>query len=144
MTYDDGYLADILGRTRTVAMIGASPDSGRPSNGVMRFLQSRGYRVVPVNPVAAGANIDGEPVVATLADIPPDVGPVDMVDIFRRADLAGEAVDQAVAEKDRLGIAAVWMQLGVVNEGAAARAEAAGLRVVMDRCPTIEIPRLGI
>jgi len=137
-------IATILNRTRTVAMIGASPDTHRPSNSVMHFLQSRGYRVIPVNPVAAGGRIHGETVVATLADIPADAGPVDMVEIFRRADQAGESVDQAIAEMGRLGITAVWMQLGVIDEAAAARAEGAGLDVVMDRCPAIEIPRLRL
>lgn len=144
MTYGDDFLSRILARTRTVAMVGASPRAGRPSHGVMRFLQSTGRRVIPVNPAALGETIHGEVAVASLADIPADAGPIDMVDIFRRADQAGEAVDQAIADKDRLGIRAVWMQLGVIDAAAAARAEAAGLDVVMNRCPAIEIPRLGL
>ena len=141
MTDTEPDLADILTRTRTIAMVGASPRAERDSFHVMRFLQTRGVRVIPVNPAAAGTTINGETAVASLAEID---DPVDMVEIFRRADQAGESVDEAIAEKDRLGISAVWLQLGVIDEAAAERARAAGLDVVMDRCPAIEIPRLGL
>jgi predicted CoA-binding protein len=138
--YPDSYLRGILEATRTIAVVGASPRPNRPSHGVMRFLQHRGYRVIPVNPFAAGQDILGERVHARLADIPMDqIGPVDMVDIFRRSAMAGEAVDEAIA----IGAKFVWMQLDVRDDAAAARAEARGLKVVMDRCPAIEIPRLG-
>lgn len=134
-TYPDAYLRRILEETRVIAMVGASPRPNRPSHGVMRFLQARGYRVIPVNPFAAGDEILGERCVASLADIEE---PIDMVDIFRRSELAGGAVDQAIAA----GAKFVWMQLGVVDMDAAERAEAAGIDVVMNRCPAIEIPRL--
>jgi predicted CoA-binding protein len=136
-TYSDAYLRRVLEETRLVAMVGASPRPHRPSHGVMRFLQARGYRVIPVNPFAAGGEILGERCVASLAEIEE---PIDMVDIFRRSDVAGGAVDQAIAA----GAKFVWMQLGVVDAEAAARAEAAGIEVVMNRCPAIEIPRLGL
>lgn len=135
--YPDAYLRDILEGVRAIAIVGASPRSSRPSYGVMRFLQRHGYRAIPVNPFAAGGEILGERVHATLADIPE---PVDMVDIFRRSEAAGAVVDEAIAA----GAKAVWMQLDVRDDAAAARAEARGLRVVMNRCPAIEIPRLRI
>lgn len=136
-TYPDAYLRRILTETRVIAMVGASPRPHRPSHGVMRFLQARGYRVIPVNPFAAGGEILGERCIASLAEIEE---PIDMVDIFRRADVAGGAVDQAIAAKAKF----VWMQLGVIDAAAAQRAEAAGIAVVMNRCPAIEIPRLGL
>jgi predicted CoA-binding protein len=107
----------------------------------MRFLQRHGYRAIPVNPFAAGGEILGERVYARLADIPQDlVGPVDMVDIFRRSAAAGAIVDEAIA----IGAKIVWMQLDVRDDAAAARAEAQAIKVVMNRCPAIEIPRLGL
>jgi len=139
--YPDTYLRDILTSAKTIAVVGASPRPHRPSHGVMRFLQARGYRCIPVNPFAVGSDILGERVYARLADIPRDVvGPIDMVDIFRRSELAGAAVDEAIA----IGAKSVWMQLDVRDDAAAARAEAKGLKVVMDRCPAIELPRLGV
>ena len=133
----DEEITQLLRDTRTIAMIGASDDPARPSYGVMRFLQQQGYRVLPVNPMIAGEHIHGEFVWASLDQIGV---PIDLVDIFRRSDAAGDAVDAAI----KAGAKAVWMQIGVVNEDAAARAEAAGLSVVMNRCPKVEIPRLGI
>lgn len=133
----DAEICDLLESARVIAMIGASDRPERASNGVMAFLQRQGYRVIPVNPQITGEHIHGEFVFRELAQIGE---PIDIVDIFRNSDAAGEAVDQAI----EAGAKAVWMQLGVVNEAAAARAEAAGLKVVMDRCPKIEIPRLGV
>ncbi|HZT90024.1 MAG TPA: CoA-binding protein [Stellaceae bacterium] len=136
-TYADAYLRGILESARVVAVIGASPRPQRPSHGVMRYLKRHGYRAIPVNPFAAGGEILGERCYARLADIPERV---DMADIFRRSDAAGGMVDEAIAA----GVRFVWMQLGVYDAAAAARAEAAGIAVVMNRCPAIEIPRLGI
>jgi len=133
----DEDLYDLLASTRTIAMIGASDRPDRPSYGVMKFLQQHGYRVLPVNPQITGEHVHGEYVWRELSQIGE---PIDLVDIFRRPHAAGEAVDEAIAA----GAKAVWMQIGVINEEAAARAEAAGLKVVMDRCPKIEIPRLGV
>ena len=135
--YSDDYLRDILSNVRTVAVVGASPRRGRPSHGVMAYLQRHGYRAIPVNPNAAGETIHGEKCYAALAEIPE---PIDMVDVFRRSEMAGAAVDEAIA----IGAKAIWMQLGVRDAAAAARAEAAGLKIVMNRCPAIEIPRLGL
>jgi len=136
-TYSDAYLRDILTSVRTIAVVGASPRHERPSHGVMAYLQRRGYRTIPVNPNAVGTTINGETVYARLADVPE---PIDMVDVFRRSEMAGGVVDEAIAA----GAKVVWMQLGVSDDDAAARAEAQGLKVVMNRCPAIEIPRLGM
>lgn len=133
----DDEIAGLLRNARTIAMIGASDRPDRPSWGVMKFLQDWGYRVIPVNPQITGEHVHGEFVWRELAQIGV---PIDIVDIFRRPEAAGEAVEQAIL----IGAKAVWMQIGVINEEAAAKAEAAGLKVVMDRCPKIEIPRLGV
>ena len=133
----DEDIADQLASTSTLAMNGASDRPDRPSYGVMAYLQSRGYRVFPVNPQITGEHVHGEYVWRELGQIGE---PIDMVDIFRRPLAAGEAVDEAIAA----GAKSVWLQIGVINEEAAARAEAAGLKVVMNRCPKIEIPRLGV
>ena len=133
---DDDVLLRLLTETRTWAVVGWSPRADRASNGVARFLRDHGKRVLPVNPNCVGhdAGLDA-PVVATLAEI---IESVDVVDVFRRSSQAGTVADDAV----RIGARAVWMQLGVVDRAAADRAEAAGLDVVMDRCPAIEWPRL--
>lgn len=135
--YHPDDLRAILRAAKVVALVGASANPARDSNEVMRFLQAKGYRVVPVNPGLAGKTLNGELVYATLRDIPHKI---DMVDIFRNSAAAGAVCDEAVA----VGAKYVWMQLGVVNEDAAARAEAAGLKVVMNRCPKIEIAKLGL
>jgi predicted CoA-binding protein len=134
MTDDD--IATVLTQTRRIAVVGASNKPDRPSYGVMRFLLDQGYNVVPVNPGLAGQSIHGQPVAATLAE----AAPLDMVDLFRNA----AEVEAPVQEAIRLGAKTIWMQLGVVNEAAARAARNAGLNVVMDRCPAIEIPRLGL
>ncbi|MBL9049077.1 MAG: CoA-binding protein [Tabrizicola sp.] len=132
----DSEIRDILRSVKTIALVGWSPKPDRPSHGVAAFLKRRGYRVIPVNPGQAGQVALGETVVATVAE----AGPVDMVEIFRRSEEAGAVVDEAIAS----GAKVVWMQLGVIDEAAAERARQAGLKVVMDRCPAIEIPRLGL
>ena len=133
----DEDIAELLTNARTIAMVGASDRPNRPSYGVMRILQDNGYRVLPVNPQITGEHVHGEFVWRDLSQIGV---PIDIVDIFRRSEAAGEAVDQAILA----GAKAVWMQIGVINQEAAARAEAAGLKVVMNRCPAIELRRLAI
>jgi predicted CoA-binding protein len=136
-SYLDIYLRDILAGVRTIAVVGASPRRERPSHGVMAYLQRRGYRTIPVNPNAVGGIINGERCYASLAEVP---DPIDMVDVFRRSEAAAGVVDEAIA----VGAKVIWMQLGVRDDAAAARAEVAGFKVVMNRCPAIEIPRLGL
>ncbi|MFC6671319.1 CoA-binding protein [Marinobacterium aestuariivivens] len=134
---NDKIIRDILVNSKTIALVGASPRPHRASHQVMGYLLAKGYRVIPVNPNEAGSTIHGQTVRASLAEIDE---PIDLVDIFRNSVGAGDAVDDAIAAHAK----AVWMQLGVINEPAAERAEAAGMEVVMDRCPALEIPRLGL
>ena len=134
---DPNAIRALLSAPRRIAVVGASANPARASNGVMRFLRDQGHDVIGVNPAHAGTDIDGIPVVATLDAIHP---PPDMVDIFRASEAAGGVVDEAI----EVGATAVWMQLGVIDEAAAERASAAGLTVAMDDCPKIAIPRLGI
>ncbi|HEU0066058.1 MAG TPA: CoA-binding protein [Sphingomonas sp.] len=133
----DADIKALLEGARTIALVGASDRPDRPSFRVMETLKRHGYRVIPVNPQITGEHVHGEFVFRDLAQLG---DPIDIVDIFRRSDAVGEVVDQAIA----IGAKAVWMQLGVVDQRAAARAEAAGLQVVMDRCPAIDIPRLNV
>ena len=134
--YSDAQLRAILERVRMIAMVGASSNWNRPSYFVMKYLQGKGYRVIPINPGLAGQELLGEKVYASLRDIPE---PVDMVDVFRPSKEATRIVDDAIA----IGAAVVWMQLGIRNDEAARVAEAAGIKVIMNRCPKIEFGRLG-
>ena len=139
-SYSNDYIAGILRSTKTIAMVGASANDMRPSYFAMKYLLDHGFKVVPVNPALAGTQILGQKVYGSLKDVP---GPVDIVDIFRNPEAAPGIVKDALAEKDRLGVKTIWMQLGVINEEAAGMAQAAGLNVVMDRCPKIEYGRLS-
>jgi predicted CoA-binding protein len=138
--YDDAYVAAILSESKVIAMVGASANINRPSYFAMKYLLGKGYRVIPVNPGLAGQEILGQKVVASLAEID---GPVDMVDIFRNSEAALGIVREAIALKEKLGLKVMWMQLGVHNDVAAEEAEAAGLKVIMNRCPKIEYGRLS-
>ena len=135
--YDDSYIRGILTEVKTIAMVGASPLNVRPSYFVFKYLIERGYDVIPINPGQTGKSLLSKPFVASLTDIG---RPVDMVDIFRNSDAAAAVVDEALALPVLPRV--IWMQLGVRNDEAAARAEAAGLKVVMNRCPKIEYARL--
>jgi predicted CoA-binding protein len=135
----DEDIATILRTQRTFAMIGASDNRSRPSFGVMAYLQAKGFRIIPVNPTVSVAEILGERVYPDLASLE---GPIDVVDIFRRPDAVPDVVRAAVAEKGRLAIKTIWMQIGVIHEEAAEEARAAGLVVVTNRCPKIEYARL--
>ena len=139
MSPEDARISTILTQTKVIALVGWSPNPDRPSHGVARFLKARGYRVIPVNPGQAGVQALGEVVRASLSDISE---PVDMVDIFRRSEAVGPVVEEALRVLP--GLKTVWMQLGVINEPAAEAARAKGVQVVMNLCPAIEIPRLGL
>lgn len=138
--YSDDFIKSALRSTKVIAMVGASGNEMRPSYFAMMYLLAKGYVVHPVNPGVAGKEILGRHVYASLKELP---APVDMVDIFRASEAAPGIVREAVAEKDRLGIKTIWMQLGVISEEAADMARAAGLTVIMDRCPKIEYGRLS-
>ena len=138
--YTDDYIKSILRSTKVIAMVGASGNEMRPSYFAMKYLLAKGFVIHPVNPGMAGKEILGQTVYASLKDVP---APVDMVDIFRTADVAPEIVREALAQKNRLGLRTIWMQLSVVSEEAAKLAADAGLNVVMDRCPKIEHGRFS-
>ena len=137
-SYGDDYIRDILSAVKTIAMVGASANAARPSYFVLKYLSERGFTMLPVNPGLAGQMIHGLPVYASLADI---AQPIDMVDVFRKSDAVGEVVDAALALQTPPKV--IWMQLGVRDDAAAARAEARGVKVVMNRCPKIEYGRLS-
>lgn len=139
-SYDDAYIAGVLNDVKTIAMVGASANTSRPSYFAMKYLLAKGYEVLPVNPTMPGETILDRPVAAALADL---TGPVEMVDIFRNSDAALDVTREALRLREKLGLKVIWMQLGVRNETAAAEAEAAGVRVVMNRCPKIEYGRLS-
>lgn len=134
-TYPPEFLRDILERTRTIAVVGASPDPGRPSFGVSAYLHHAGYRVIPVNPTALGLTLYGEPFRASLSEIGEAV---DLVDVFRRPEFIPAIVEETIA----VGARVLWLQLGIVHPHAASHAEAAGIKVVMNRCISIEHSRL--
>jgi uncharacterized protein len=136
--YDDSYISEILNAVKVVAIVGASANNARPSYFVLKYLAGRGYKVFAINPGLAGGEIHGRPVYSRLAEVPE---PIDMVDIFRNSEAAGEIVDEARALSPLPK--AIWMQLGVRNDAAAERAEAQGVKVVMNRCPKIEFGRLS-
>ncbi|MCO4757508.1 MAG: CoA-binding protein [Oceanospirillaceae bacterium] len=133
----DEVVIKVLNQSKVIALVGASPKPERASFRVMNYLLARGYDVIPVNPLTAGSDILGQPVVASLSEIEK---PIDMVDVFRNSEAAGAVIDEAI----QVGAKAVWLQLDVIHEAGAQRARDVGMDVVMDRCPKIEIPRLGI
>ncbi len=137
--YSDDLIRQVLTDTKVIALVGASPKPERPSHGVMAYLQSRGYKVIPVNPGLEGKELLGETVYGDLASIPVDV---DMIDIFRASDAVPGIVDAALARWPDLKV--IWMQLGVTHEQATGVAEARGVTVIQNRCPKIEMPRLGM
>ncbi len=139
LSYSDDALKAILGKVHTVAMVGASANPVRPSNFVMKYLQGKGYKVIPVNPGQAGKEMHGEMTYASLDDIPVKF---DMVDIFRSSDAVGPIMDKAIELAPEKGITVVWMQLAIRNDAAAEKGELAGLTVIMNRCPKIEYARL--
>ena len=140
LNYSDTLIKSILRSVKTIAMVGASGNSIRPSYFAMMYLLNKGYKVIPVNPSMAGQEILGQTVYASLKDVP---APVDMVDVFREAKYAPDIAREAVAEKDRLGVTVFWMQLGVISEEAEQIAKDAGLTVIMNRCPKIEHGRFS-
>ncbi len=137
-SYDDGYIRDILRSVKRIALVGASANEARPSYIVIKYLLERGYQVIPVNPGLAGQTLLGQTVYAAMADVP---GVIDMVEIFRNSEAAGPITDEALALDPLPGV--IWMQLSVRNDEAAARAEARGVKVVMNRCPKIEYARFS-
>jgi predicted CoA-binding protein len=143
MQYSDDLFRRIFAETKNIACVGVSKNQIRPSFYVARYLGLKGFRVIPVNPAYAGETLLGEQVRPDLASIPPEDGPVDMVDIFRRSDQAGGVVTEALGSLVDRGLKTIWMQIGVIDTDAAARAEAVGVRVIMDRCPKIEYQRLN-
>ena len=141
-SYSQAHLRTVLDRTRRIAAVGVSTNPVRPSSYVARYLVAKGYEVIPVNPVYAGAVVFGETVVPSLADIPRERDPIDMVEIFRRSDQAGGVVDDALDVLLPRGLKTIWMQIGVIDWDACHRAEAAGVTVIMNHCPKIEYQRL--
>lgn len=140
--YTQSHLRAILESTRRIAAVGVSVNPVRPSSYVTRYLTTKGFEVIPVNPAYLGQSLYGRPFVASLADIPLEAGPVDMVEIFRRSEQAGAVVDEALEVLPPRGLRTIWMQIGVIDWDAAARAEAKGVTVIMNHCPKIEYQRL--
>jgi uncharacterized protein len=138
--YSDRYITDILADARSIAMVGASANTNRPSYFAMKYLLGKGFKVYPINPGLAGKQLLGQTVYGSLAELP---GPVDIVDIFRNAEAAGQIVKEVITLQDQLQAKVIWMQLSVRNDAAAVEAEEAGMKVVMNRCPKIEYGRLS-
>ena len=143
LNYSDDLLRRVLSETKTIACVGVSKNQIRPSYYVARYLGLKGFRVIPVNPAYSGETLLGEIVYPDLASIPSDAGPIEMVDIFRRSDQAGAVVDDALDNLTDRGLRTIWMQIGVIDERAAVRAEDASMQVIMNRCPKIEYQRLN-
>ncbi|MEL6277504.1 MAG: CoA-binding protein [Pseudomonadota bacterium] len=141
-SYSDAYLKRILTETKTIAAVGVSRNEIRPSHYVARYLKTKGFTVLPVNPTQAGETVFGETILSEMSEIPADRDPIDMVDVFRNSEAAGQVVDDALEALLERGLRTIWMQIGVINHEAAARAEAKGVQVVMNRCPKIEYQRL--
>lgn len=142
LAYSESQIRDALTKSPVIAVVGLSPNPARPSFNVARFLQQKGHRILPVNPGHEGGLILGETVHASLGAIPENIGPIQMVDIFRRSEDAGAVVDEALDVLSGRGLEFIWMQIGVIDEEAAKRAEAKGVSVIMDRCPKIEYDRV--
>jgi predicted CoA-binding protein len=140
--YAQTELRAVLSGAKRIAAVGVSTNPVRPSFYVARYLVGKGYDVIPINPAYAGEEVFGRKVLASMADIPPEVGEVDMVDVFRRSDQAGAVVDEALEVLAPRGLRVIWMQIGVIDHAAAARAEAKGVKVIMNHCPKIEYQRL--
>jgi predicted CoA-binding protein len=141
-SYSHAHIREILSRTRTIAAVGVSLNEVRPSYYVARYLKLKNYKVIPINPRYAGTEAFGETVIESLAAIPPEHDPIDMVDIFRRSEEAGRVVDEALEVLLPRGLKTIWMQIGVIDWDAARRAEAKGVTVIMNHCPKIEYQRL--
>ena len=141
-SYSREKLREVLERTRTIAVVGVSANEVRPSYYTARYLDLKGYRVIPINPRHAGRSVFGKTILPSLRDIPPARDPIQMVEIFRRSEEAGAVVDEALDVLIDRGLETIWMQIGVIDHAAAARAEARGLTVVMNRCPKIEYQRM--
>ena len=141
--YDPSYLRELLDRSKRMAMVGASPNPSRPSWMVARYMKTRGYDVLPVNPRGEGRSLLGGPFYSSLAAIPVEKDPIDMVVVFRKSEDAGAVVDEAMETLGDRGLQTVWLQIGVRDEAAAERARAAGYDVVMNRCPKMELSRFN-
>ncbi|PKP62664.1 MAG: CoA-binding protein [Alphaproteobacteria bacterium HGW-Alphaproteobacteria-8] len=140
--YSQQHLRAILKATRRIAAVGVSVNPIRPSSYVARYLTTKGFEVIPVNPAYLGQSLFGRPFVGALTDIPAEIGAIDMVEIFRRSEQAGAVVDEALETLLPRGLKTIWMQIGVIDWAAAARAEARGVTVIMNHCPKIEYQRL--
>lgn len=142
LTYSDAFLKKVLKETKTIAAVGVSKNTVRPSWFVSNYLNIRGFKIQPVNPGHAGDTLFGHTIVGSLSDIPPKVGDIEMVDIFRRSEHVLPIVEEAIEALGARGLKTIWMQIGVINHEAAELAEAAGLQVIMNKCPKMEYQRL--